>query len=420
MKVLVANDLYGRSSAAGIAVRLAEGVAARGVDVSFLATVQDPGAARRFRENGVEVRLEATPRYDLRWRAWRSLRNPAGVAAMGRAVAELRPDIVHVHNLHIHLSYAALAVARAGGARTILHVHDIMPVCHQKMFCHLDERLRPGDAVVYRNGPVKCALCVRGRWNPFRNATIRRVLGRDVDRLVAVSDEMGAALAQNGIGPCTTIWNGMGPAEEPPAAAVEALRERLGLRGRRVIFHGGRIDRLKGGLELVRALELVRREVPEAVLLTVGEALPGFQEEMEALARGLGLRDALRSAGWLSGEELACAYRLADVVASPSLCFESFGLVNLEAMAAGRPVVAGFWGGPSDVVEDGVTGYLVNPLQVVALAERLTRVLVDPGLAGRLGAAGRARARARFGLGEQVERTLRLYDELLAARGAAA
>ena len=422
MKVLVANDLFGRSSAAGIALRLAEGVAARGVEVAFLATTQDASGARRWRENGLDVRVEFTPPYPLRWRAWRSLDNPHGVLALRSAVRELRPDIVHVHNLHIHLSYAALGAARAEGARTVLHVHDIMPVCHQKMFCHLDERLVPGDAVVYRNGPVKCALCVRGRWNPRRNTAIRRVLARDVDRLVAVSDQMGAALAQNGIGPCTTIWNGMRrDAPEPAPALVEALRERLGLRGRRVILHGGRLDRLKGGLELVRALEMVRRSVPQAVLLTVGEALPGFLEELQALAASLGQADALVPAGWLAGEELAAAYRLADVVATPSLCFESFGLLNLEAMAAVRPVVAGFWGGPSDVVVDGVTGFLVNPLQVTTLADRLRRVLLDPLLAARLGAAGRARAAAVFGLDAQVERTLRLYEQLLAgARGGAA
>jgi glycosyltransferase involved in cell wall biosynthesis len=414
MRVLVANDLHGRSSAAGIALRLAEGVAARGVEVAFLATTQDPAGARRGRENGVDVRVEPTPPYPLRWRAWRSLDNPPGVAALRAAVRELRPDIVHVHNLHIHLSYAALGAARAEGARTVLHVHDIMPVCHQKMFCHLDERLLPGDPVEYRNGPVKCALCVRGRWNPRRNAAIRRVLRRDVDRLVAVSDQMGAALAQNGIGPCTTIWNGMDLSVPGPSpATVEALRDRLGLRGRRVIFHGGRLDRLKGSLELVRALEVVRRSVPQAVLLTVGEALPGFVEELQALAARLGLRDALVQAGWLAGEELAAAYRLADVVATPSLCFESFGLLNLEAMAASRPVVASCWGGPADVVADGATGFLVNPLQVTVLADRLRRVLLDPGLAARLGAAGRARAEALFGLDAQVDRVLALYRELL-------
>lgn len=417
MKVLVANDLYGRSSAAGVAVRLAEGVAARGVETAFLATTQKRSQARRGREGGLELRVEYVPPYDLRWRAWRSLDNPPGVAALRDAVRELRPDVVHVHNLHIHLSYASLAAARAEGARTVLHVHDIMPVCHQKMFCHLDERLRPGDPVTYRSGPLKCALCVRGRWNPRRNAVIRRVLARDVDRLVAVSDGMGAALAQNGIGPCTTVWNGMRLDEpEPPAQTVEALRARLGLQGRRVIFYGGRLDRLKGGLELVRALELVRRAHPSAVLLTVGEALPGFYEELQALARNLGLREALFAAGWLDGDELRAAYRLADVVATPSLCFESFGLVNLEAMAAARPVVASFWGGPSDLVEDGVTGFLVNPLQVTVLAERLGRLLGDGALAARLGAAGRARAERLFGLPAQVERMLQIYDALLAAR----
>jgi glycosyltransferase involved in cell wall biosynthesis len=413
LKVLMANDLYGRSSAAGVAVRLAEGLAAAGQQVAFLATTQRQQEAGRFREGGLDVRREFTPAYNLRWRAWRSLDNPPGVAAMRAAVSELRPDVVHVHNLHLHLSYAALAAARAHGAKVVLHVHDIMPVCHQKMFCHLDERLAPGDAPRYRNGPLQCALCVRGRYNPFRNGTIRRVLARDVDRLVAVSDAMGRALADNGIGPAATVWNGLPlQADEPAAAVVAALSARLHLASRRVIFYGGRLDRLKGGLELVRALALVRRAVPAAVVLTVGEALPGFSDEMDALAANLGVSDGLVKAGWLTGDELAAAYRLADVVATPSLCFESFGLLNLEAMLARRPVVASMWGGPSDVVADGRTGFLVNPLQVAALADRLTRLLLDPQLARRMGEAGRARAERRFGLPAQIEATLDVYRSL--------
>jgi len=413
LKVLMANDLYGRSSAAGVAVRLAEGLASAGHHVAFLSTTQRLGEAARFRQGGVDVRQVYTPPYNLRWRAWRSLENPDGVAAMSVAVSELRPDVVHVHNLHLHLSYAALAAAGAQGAKVVLHVHDIMPVCHQKMFCHLDERLRLGDRPRYRNGPVKCALCVRGRYNPFRNGAIRRAIRRHVDRLVVVSDAMGRALADNGIGPATTVWNGL-PADagEPPPGAVSALAARLGVAGKRVIVYGGRLDRLKGGLELVRALALVRRAVPQAVLLTVGEALPGFADEMDALAASLGLSGALVRAGWLTGDELAAAYRLADVVATPSLCFESFGLLNLEAMLARRPVVASMWGGPSDVVADGETGFLVNPLQIATLAERLTRLLRDPELARRMGEAGRARAERRFGLPAQVAATLDVYRSL--------
>jgi len=416
MKVLVANDLYGRSSAAGVAVRMAEGLAARGHEVAFLATVQDEDAAGTERLSSVEVRKTFTPSYPVRRRAWRSLDNAAGVAAMSAAVADFAPDIVHVHNLHMHLSYASLATARRAGAMVVLHVHDMMPICHQKLFCHLDERLHPGDDVHYRNGPIKCAICVRGRFNPWRNGTIRRVLARDVDRLVAVSDEMGRALLSNGLGPATTIYNGVSQdIPEATADSVAALRTRLGLDDRRVIFFGGRLDRLKGGLQLVEAMALVLQDHPRAVLLTVGEALPGFRQEMAALASRLGLSDqTMVHAGWLSGDELAAAYALADVVATPSLCFESFGLVNLEAMAAGRPVVASFWGGPSDVVVDGVTGFLINPLHVATLADRLSRVLSDDVLAAKLGVAARARVRAVFGLEAQTDAVLALYEEMVA------
>jgi len=413
MKVLVANDLHGRSSAAGVAVAMAEGLAGRGHDVGFLATTQDPARARQMREGGVDVRVEPTPAYNLRWRAWRSLDNPAGVAAMRRAVDELRPDVVHVHNLHIHLSYAALAAAAAGGAKVVLHVHDVMPVCHQKMFCHLDERIVPGDVVRYRNGPVKCALCVRGRYNPFRNSRIRRVVARDVTRLAAVSTEMARVLAENGFGAASVIPNGLFPdrATATPGQVAE-LRQRLGLAGRKVIFYGGRLDRLKGGLELVRALELVRRTVSQAVILTVGDALPGFEQELAGLAARLGMDDALVSAGWLTGSDLAAAYALADVVATPSLCFESFGLVNLEAMAAGRPVVASLWGGPSEVVADGETGFLVNPLSVGTLADRLIRLLADDTLSERMGHAGRARVERLFSVDRQIDLTLELYRDM--------
>ncbi|MCB9897155.1 MAG: glycosyltransferase family 4 protein [Planctomycetes bacterium] len=416
MKVLVANDLYSLSSAGGVAVRMAQGLAARGHEVSFLATVQKADQVVHERRDGVDVRLVHTPPYALRWRAWKSLDNPPGTAAMAAAVDDLRPDVVHVHNLHIHLGYACLAAARRAGAKVVLTVHDVMPFCHQKLFCHLDERLVPGDDVPYRSGTLKCAVCVKGRFNPFRNGRIRTVLGRDVDALVAVSDEMGKALLRNGIGPARTIANGIPPeVEDVPAERVRAFREAHGLLGRRIVFYGGRLDRLKGGLELVRALELVRRSVPEATLVTVGEALPGFVEEMGSLARRLGLPDdALVSVGWLSGDELATAYAAADVVASPSLCFESFGLVNLEAMRAGRPVVASMWGGPSDVIEDGVSGFLVNPLQVGVLAERLLRVLRDDELALRLGRAARRRVAERFALDDQIDRVEDLYRELLA------
>lgn len=413
MRILLANDLYGRSSAAGVAVTLAEGLAAKGHQVAFLATVQKPELAGLSDEGGIPVRRAFTPPYALRFKSWRSLKNPAGSAAMAAAVAEFKPQVVHVHNLHIHLGYDALAAAGASGAQVLLHVHDVMPFCHQKLFCHLDERIHPGDEIHYQAGPLKCPLCVKARWNPFRNGTIRRVLDQHVHRLLAVSAEMARALADNGMPGATVVSNGL--PDPPPAApaSVAALSARLGLAGRKLILHGGRLDRLKGSLELVQALEQVLRKVPDAALFLVGDALPGFRDEILALARRLGLpEDRLIFAGWLSGDELAAAYELAQVVASPSLCFESFGLMNLEAMLRGKPVLASLWGGPSNVVLDGVTGFLVNPLHVDVMAARLVAILSDPERATALGRAGRIRAREVFSQSAMVDAVESVYREL--------
>ncbi|RKY21498.1 MAG: hypothetical protein DRQ55_04180 [Planctomycetota bacterium] len=413
MKVLLANDLYGHSSAAGVAVGMAEALAARGHQVSFLATVQSQQEAGRSHEAGVDVLRVFTPPYALRFKAWRSLDAPAGAGAMAEAVAAVQPDVVHVHNLHIHLGYGALAAARAGGAAVVLQVHDVMPFCHQKLFCQLDERIHPGDEIHYRAG-LKCALCVKARWNPFRNAAIRRTLRRDVDRLLAVSPEMARALADNGLPGAVVVPNGIEPPSPAAPGVCEQLAARLGLLGRSVILHAGRLDRLKGSLELVAALELVLRRAPDSALLLVGEALPGFRDELLALAGRLGLpRERLVFAGWLSGDELAAAYELADVLASPSLCFESFGLVNLEAMVRGVPVVASMWGGPSDVVTEGESGYLVNPLHVDVLAERLLRILCDPMLAQELGRGAARRAREHFSLSATVDAVEHVYRELI-------
>ena len=75
--------------------------------------------------------------------------------------------------------------------------------------------------------------------------------------------------------------------------------------------------------------------------------------------------------GWLEGAELATAYRLADVVATPSVCFDSFPTVNLEGMAAGAPPVTTCFGGAKEAVIDGETGFVVNPFDTDTLSDRL-------------------------------------------------
>ncbi len=102
-----------------------------------------------------------------------------------------------------------------------------------------------------------------------------------------------------------------------------------------------------------------------------------------------------------------------DVFCLPSL-EQGLGATMLEAMARGRPVVASGVGGVDSVVEDGETGLIVPPADSAALAESVARLLADPPAARRMGEAGRAVVRERFGVARMVSETAELYRTVLA------
>ena len=129
---------------------------------------------------------------------------------------------------------------------------------------------------------------------------------------------------------------------------------------------------------------------------------------MEAGAEDL--LSAVRCAGWLSQEEMAAAYGSADVVTTPSLCLDTFNLINIEAMSAGKPVVGTIFGGTPEIVLDGTTGYVRNPLKIEAYTDALQTILTDPALAKRMGEAGKKRVEEHYSLDVFVQRQLEAYS----------
>ena len=155
-----------------------------------------------------------------------------------------------------------------------------------------------------------------------------------------------------------------------------------------VLFVGKGDFARKGGPQLLAAFERARAAVPSAELWLVGPERP--------LARSPGLVWLGRIPRTPEGEaELTRLYQEATVYAMPSL-YEPFGIAFLEAMANGLPCVGGDSCAMPEIIEDGVTGYVVSPADVDALAERLVALLRDPSLARRLGEAGRQRFLERF------------------------
>ncbi|MEA2208226.1 MAG: phosphatidyl-myo-inositol dimannoside synthase, partial [Solirubrobacteraceae bacterium] len=155
-------------------------------------------------------------------------------------------------------------------------------------------------------------------------------------------------------------------------------------------------ERYKGHDTMVRALALVLAKVPDAQWVVIGDG--SLRPGLEALASSYGVASSIRFLGAVSDDERNAWLARAHLLAMPSrlpageFAGEGFGIVYLEAGAYGKPVVAGNVGGAVDAVLDGETGLLVDPLDPLALAEAITTLLLEDGLAARLGEAGRARA----------------------------
>lgn len=411
MRIAVLSDGYppwDRGGAQRIAAQLAAGYRDRGHDVRVVTAVEDRSKAGLAVADGVPVRRIWTPK-PRRVLPYLTLYNPFAVRKLGRTLDAFDPDAVHVHNAH-YLSNGAIRAA-ARRAPVVKTFHDAGTVSYGELTGYLadppagDEPIPAGR---YRVDPRRQFRREGLRYNPVRNVANRRTLRRHVDRGVAVSDALRTALRANGV-PCHgTIRNGVDAEAIAEAGDPDEFRRAHGLGDAPMVLFGGRTCYNKGGAHLARAFAEAVASGPDATLLVTGD--DGYASEMRAVANAArdGAGDRIATTGWIDRDELCGALRAATVVATPSVHLDPFPTLNLEAFAAGAPVVTSRFGGADELVDDGGDGFVVNPFEVSALADRLRRLLADRELAERFGERGRRKVREEFTVGEQVESYLRV------------
>jgi phosphatidylinositol alpha-mannosyltransferase len=184
--------------------------------------------------------------------------------------------------------------------------------------------------------------------------------------------------------------------------------------GRPNVLFVGRLEYRKGFKYLLRAWPWVREVVPDARLLVVGAYKKRHKRPYVLYARRRDIR-GVRFVGPASEREKARYCRTADVFCVPSTGFESFGIVLLEGMAAGLPVVASDIPGYRSVLDDGVQGILVKPRIPQALAKAIIDLLRDPERRARLGEAGRAKA-VSYDWARVARQVLDFYERVLVTR----
>lgn len=159
---------------------------------------------------------------------------------------------------------------------------------------------------------------------------------------------------------------------------------------------------------LIRALP---RLSADTVLWIVGDG--NLRPELQRLVTATGVQSRVRFWGNKTHEDLPAFYNAADIAVLPSIHTESFGLVLVESMASGTPVVATALPGVRTVVQDGVDGLLVRPGSLEDLAQALKRLLSDPALRTNMGAAGHAKVARMYGWDRAADQLLSVYDLVL-------
>ena len=258
-----------------------------------------------------------------------------------------------------------------------------------------------------------------GRWRFDPRNVVRRALYRLVarlsDRSVAVSIPVKDLLCREiGFEENRTVVLINGIDTELFGATDDCCRVRaeLGLVGQHVIVCTGRLIAAKGHRFLVEAMASVVREHPNAVLVLVGDGPE--RTVLEERAHALALGDRVHFVG--ERNDVSNILAMAEIFVLPSFS-EGIPLALVEAMAAGKPVVATAVPGNSDVIGDQRYGVLVPVRDARALADALCGLLRDPARARAIGARGRARARSHFDIKRSLAETTALYDEILAERG---
>lgn len=318
-------------------------------------------------------------------------------ARIGEGLA-FAPEIVHFHQVDL----PELVQAARQRAATIVSAH-VYTACSAGVYY-----FRPGHECTRGHGPGCIPnLALRGcahlrdpRPLPARYRRAGRQLEAlmSADLVVSYSSAVDRHLAANRLERRRMV----------PYTTTIAAQEGSGHETRRRVVYAGRVVREKGVDVLIRAA----REI-EAEFVICGDGM-GL-EAMRKLARRCHVERRVEFKGWLAPDELSREVANASVVAIPSLWPEPFGMVGIEALAAGRPVVASATGGIEDWLEDGVSGLCVKPGDVHALAQALNELLSDPERQHAMGMAGRRTVSERFSAGRHLDAILEAYQTALAS-----
>jgi glycosyltransferase involved in cell wall biosynthesis len=406
MRIFQAIDSYPPPLMGGHSLHvrmLGQELVKRGHDVEVV-SLAGPGGARTEMDGDVVVHripgwsralrpFSAVPERTLH----PTVRDPGLVHSLVALIRQRQPDVVHAHGWILH---SLLPFLPSRETRLVVTMHEYGLVC-------------PKNSFVYRDGVcdgprfAKCVACSSGQYGAIRAAalttgmTITRHSLRRVDRYIAVSTPVAracASLSEDGQRPFELI-----PPFVPDATFEldDAARPSFVPPEGDYLMFAGALSPHKGIDVLLEAWRGLDSAIPLVLVGLPSHDTPRRFPEGVIVVENVPHSDVLR------------AWKHCTIAVVPSRWPEPVGTVAIEAMAAGRPVIASAVGGLPDIVRDGITGLLVAPNDVAALRASIVQLIAEPGLRAQMGQAGRERA-ASFSANVVVPQIERVYREVVA------
>lgn len=305
---------------------------------------------------------------------------PVTIWKLSRLLKKERVDLVHTNSMVAHV-YGGIA-ARLGGVPCVWHVQDI----------------------------IEPQLALGAMRRVFANLAARLPT-----RIVVVSKAVGEMFSGGKSFKVSLVYNGVDVRRFSPQADGAKVRREFGIAGDELVVGIlGRLVPWKGHREFLLAAARVSQSVPITKFLIIGDTTFGakrYEAKLRSLCAELGITAKVVFTG--ARRDTPEILRALDVLVHASVSPEPFGLVIIEAMASGVPVVASSQGGPLEIIEHGKDGFLVDPRDTVRLADQVLALLRDRGLQKRLGLAGREKVVNRFSLEAFARSMERIYLEAL-------
>lgn len=305
----------------------------------------------------------------------RSKMDPRAISDVYALAGQDNPDIIHAHSEKSIMIAGLIGLAK--GIPWIVHIHDAIPIRF-----------------------------------PFK--TLQRWLGKRAAACIVITEELrDHAIKEFGFPPENIHVINYGLNLDPFTNAIPGVREKIRDELKidqtiPLIGLVGRVNPDKGQLQMIEAMSIIKKSIPKACLLIVGDG-PSLHECI-AKTKKLELSGSIVFTGQRS--DIPEILQSVDLVTVPSIWKEGFGFVALEAISAGKPVVASNSGGLPNTVVDGVTGTLVPSGDIEKLAEAILDLLSNPEKMKEFSKAGRAHA-SSFTMKPHMEKLQSLYQKIL-------